>query len=1231
MKNQQIKKFIATLLTILLVFSSIPMNGLAESLQKNNKTETLESDQTTLVDEVDIEDMEMIEPVDESLFEGLEAGDEIIDMRTETSKFFYNEDGTITEEVYFDPIHKKEEGDDTFEEVSTKLVENTSDENKVETENAILQSSFLKKMRNGEYATFEYDGYTLTYSLLEAKGEDEEALQATDVEAIFEENQIMHKSVFPSIDLQNTTYGEHTKEYLILNEYQGYHLFQFKVETDLKAELTKFGEIEFSNQEEDVIFHIPKPFMRDSKYDDRKGEYTESQDVQFEIKETDGGYLIELKADPNWLEDPERQYPVYIDPSVSNDKPHMGMIEDSYVMSAYKNANYRNDEVLKVGYVDGETGTCYGYIKPNTKNLENYLVQKAELKVYVIHHWYHNNPNVLYLDRVNESWNERDLSWNEKPSSTTRLASVNVTRNQWANFDVTSTVKEWHKGIRSNYGFRFSTKGSQGYWKKIVSSQGSSNLAPRIEITHTPLGTAKAPKVTAYSSGKNTGTGYFNLSWDKIAGATHYQVAIYNGKDYEYFDVGTSTSWSTKGKGIWPTPSELSKGSYKLHKDGKGAELPNDPDDTYITSGGYYKDKEKHNYWFRIIGYNKEYNRATSLYSAPAATPTLPDSTRPNQPDIPSISISNRVGPNKNQAEANVKWNAVKDLPSGISSGINHYELEKNVNGSWKWVANVKHTGGSSYSHTVTGLPGESSIAMRIRAIDKKGNSTAFSYSSTEKTGDLTRPSTPTSVTVNPSSWSNKEEYTVSWSGIKDTGSLENIQYRLNNGINDKPVDDDQWKDLGVNSSSGSKKIPEQLPDGIHTIQIRGVDRASNKGYSNSAKIYKDTSSPVVSFKYPKENETLKGIEDVLINIENSLPNSIDTNMVHNGDFTDGLDGWKDIKYLDNGTISVEGGYTSSWNTETNETTVNETLSLKVDPMSTSSNWGYIASTNEIEVKPNTTYRLSGDIKTQLQNSHAFLNIKVMRSDGSTISWHDTRNKKMIGNQDWKKHNLTFTTDEYAEKVLLYLEVEHTNLNAYGTAWFDSIELVEINEENMGQYNWTLEYGLGTEPTYFRKLKEGTSSSNEIKYSWVTSNLLDQRNYTLRFTAIDEAGNVTTENVKVVKTEDTTSIKPHIDIYEPKKDQLITKPIQELKSALTINSFSDSGFPMSSWNDGNTYIEDLYVNSNIVSQEITASQGLFLDMLLFCCNLKKEAKIIYTLEVSILENTTTVRIPIKRK
>lgn len=212
--------------------------------------------------------------------------------------------------------------------------------------------------------------------------------------------------------------------------------------------------------------------MVDSNVDEHSGEVQRSENVTYELQHGDQGYILTVKADPEWLKDPKRVYPVYIDPSTS-----INVSNDAFVMSAYPTTNYSSSSskwdagqgqyVLKVGYYDGTTGTCYGFLNPDLSAIRNMNVTSATFHVYVTHSYYATTPTGLWLDAVNGPWSASTLTWNNKPSST-NIGKVDVARDQWAQFDVTNTVKEWASGTKPNYGFKLHTNGNgQTYWKKL--------------------------------------------------------------------------------------------------------------------------------------------------------------------------------------------------------------------------------------------------------------------------------------------------------------------------------------------------------------------------------------------------------------------------------------------------------------------------------------------------------------------------------------------------------------------------------------------------------------------------------------------------------------------------------------------------------------------------------------------------------------------------------------------
>ncbi|MGK4096203.1 DNRLRE domain-containing protein [Bacillus altitudinis] len=625
------KRNIAALLAFVMLISMLPSDIFAEEHVENTK-----SSHNSMPETDDSKTLE-IAGIDEA---EIGKDGEVLSERTANSKLFYEGEGVFTQEVYPDPIHIKESPDAEWEDISPELKATSKKE--IETENARLDSTFQKQMKQGLYATFEHKKHQIEFSILKASGTNKSEIRSKDTSAQFKENtnELTYEEVFPHIDLRSFTFNENIKEDIVLKRYDGYNSFTFKIKTDLTGEIEEDGSIRFFDQKKQTIFQVPKPFMTDSNLDEKSGEVARSEDVSFELQKEDDGYLLRVTADEKWLKDPERVYPVSIDPSTS-----LSVSSDTFIMSAYPTTNYSTSTqkwdanlksyVLKTGYYDKTTGTNYAFMKFNSfKPIQNMNVTKATLKTYVAHSYYGTKATGLWLDTVNANYDHTKLTWNNKPSSK-NIGKANVYKGQWVSYDVTSTIKAWNSGT-ANYGFKLHANGNgQDHWKKIISSTNSTKK-PVIEVTYT-IPQANAPTVKGFSNGN--GTGYLNLSWKKVSGAKGYKVWLYNGKEYEAISVGNVASWSTKGKNIWPTASEIAAKKYKLHLDGKGGtELAVDPSPVYKNSGGNYATSK--NYWVAVSAI---FDQGEGAMSA-KVKPVVPNVARAKAPSTKGFNNNNATG-----------------------------------------------------------------------------------------------------------------------------------------------------------------------------------------------------------------------------------------------------------------------------------------------------------------------------------------------------------------------------------------------------------------------------------------------------------------------------------------------------------------------------------------------------------------------------------------------------------
>lgn len=142
------------------------------------------------------------------------------------------------------------------------------------------------------------------------------------------------------------------------------------------------------------------------------------------------------------------------------------------------------------------------------------------------------------------------------------------------------------------------------YVRVIAVYQNGESPVSEAGISIMPL--MAIPDSQMYTPVIDVTTGAIELDWQKVVGAKGYKVWIFNGKTYQYFDVGSALEWTTLESGIWPTVSEISQGKTKLHQDGLGTDIDRTPSNLYKYNNVAYAGDD--NYYVRVTAYDDELN-----------------------------------------------------------------------------------------------------------------------------------------------------------------------------------------------------------------------------------------------------------------------------------------------------------------------------------------------------------------------------------------------------------------------------------------------------------------------------------------------------------------------------------------------------------------------------------------------------------------------------------------------
>ena len=336
-------------------------------------------------------------------------------------------------------------------------------------------------------------------------------------------------------------------------------------------------------------------------------------------------------------------------------------------------------------------------------------------------------------------------------------------------------------------------------------------------------------QVSAQGNGTNSRTGYLNLSWSAVADATGYYVAIFNGEVYEYIYVGNVTSWSTKGKGVWPTEAEVSSGRYKLHTSGGGAELSVMPGLAYRNvSSAYAGDL---NYYVSVIPASS----AGYMNQPPAnaiKTAKLPDTIPPSQASSVTIEPAGYT----NADSVTLKWAGITDYNGSSGSAVSSLGsggIQYRVDDQSAWTNTRVASGTGSYTLNIADWE-DGTHVVYIRAMDSAGNTNTPQYVSINV--DHTAPTAP-NIELNPDGWSRFDSAKLTWSDISDLFDLSRVEYAFDGGAYTAASSaEKEYTDYVLNLSA--------LSEGTHTLSVRAVDVAGNIGQDSTLTVKRDTVAP---------------------------------------------------------------------------------------------------------------------------------------------------------------------------------------------------------------------------------------------------------------------------------------------------------------------------------------------------------------------------------------------------
>jgi len=412
--------------------------------------------------------------------------------RNEFSKYYINDDGTVTVDTYSVPIHYKDSNGYWIDIDNT--LKTDIDLLTVTNNNSLLDINLSKNTKIGELASIEVDDYKVSWSIENLKSSNgivENNLATTRNGSSPISSKMTYNNILENTNLEYTLTSYALIEEMVFSKLPNYDKIIYNIKVDnLKARLDNKQVIFYDkNNIEKEIFRFSVPFLIDSAENPNI-----NMNVGVELKTTTTGYQVIHHLDTEWLKSDDIVYPVTLDPVVTSYQ-HYSNIADTYTNSTNANTNYSNESYLQIGKINGNN---YTYIKINSFPVlpGDAEITSAKLNYYL--NYGTGSWGLIDIYSLNNSWTSSTLTWNSQSTlvSSAQLYDTSLTPISSGGYykydvDITEWFKDYYSGEIQNYGFMLKYQ-NENYndcnW--IYASDNlsiSSTYLPSITITYSVL------------------------------------------------------------------------------------------------------------------------------------------------------------------------------------------------------------------------------------------------------------------------------------------------------------------------------------------------------------------------------------------------------------------------------------------------------------------------------------------------------------------------------------------------------------------------------------------------------------------------------------------------------------------------------------------------------------------------------------------------------------------------
>ncbi len=443
-----LKSSLAILLSVLCVVYLLPQSVLAE-LGKTSDAE--------IVNESEYADYES------ASFIG-----EMEDLRTRSGKTFRMDDGSFRAVQYAEPVHFEKDG--KWAEYDNTLVLKETEKGKyysvtesdIDLHFAADENSPLFSVgKDGKGVAFVLDQAQNISPAVEKKSEFKDISEYEKATVLTNHGaKIVYSELLKGVDFEYIVTGAKVKENILVKERMENYRFSFRLAVEkLTIQESETGEIVFLDEAGEISFIIPQGYMYDAK-----GNNSEALEYALE-KDEEGNTILVVIADSEWINDPERAFPVCIDPTIMTGLYLTNEVDDARAYKYDPTDGSGNDQFLMCGGVNS-TQMYRIFVKLNTlpdipvsSVIVNAHLNLRQMQIQNNGRDYTANVTSFpFAARmITSSWTESSVCWNNMPAiDSTVLDYRDVTASsgrdvgdlyQW---DITKAVQKWYTGEENN-------------------------------------------------------------------------------------------------------------------------------------------------------------------------------------------------------------------------------------------------------------------------------------------------------------------------------------------------------------------------------------------------------------------------------------------------------------------------------------------------------------------------------------------------------------------------------------------------------------------------------------------------------------------------------------------------------------------------------------------------------------------------------------------------------------